>query len=491
MKINGFDADRLRVICLTLPDCRERQMDVVKELNNVGLHRYEFSPGYYPDSPEVSLALKENRVKKYPVCFRCDKEDCGDPECNNILIPPQIAVCLGFQAMFRRLVNSEDKFALFCEDDIIFAPYAKKVFKSKEFKKIINKIIAFNKKPAMIRLGRPRLDPDFYSDAPPKRIEINSEIEMSNTAFIINQAFAKIALNRLNKIDHTADVIIHRDLNELTESYTINCQLVADRSWTLFQVPSLIHPKENYIKNIELKEVRISEVVVQERLRFANHVKKAIAPEYCFIGSPRCGSHFVSQYFIRNGLDIQHEKIGRSGICAWQYAVDSNDYPYINDKTAKNSYFVYPKKWYLYARNPVDAIPSLIIENEKGILSYHFRRKMIKECLGVDLEDYNKPIEKAARSYLHWYELALKREISGILRVELFHDDVHKHFPDCMFKDIFISDQEKGVGKPYLGYIHIPMPLARDWQKTLTNDTIKLLNKITDALGYSEVVSNE
>ncbi len=93
---------------MTLPEQRERQLLVVQELEKVGISNYEFFPGFTPDSEEVRRAYSEDRVKRFPDCFRCGKRDCGNPDCNNVLLPAQVAVALGFQAIFRAVEKSEE-----------------------------------------------------------------------------------------------------------------------------------------------------------------------------------------------------------------------------------------------------------------------------------------------------------------------------------------------------------------------------------------------
>ncbi|MGO9037500.1 MAG: hypothetical protein ACLQKH_05930, partial [Steroidobacteraceae bacterium] len=66
-----------KLVCLTLPEQRERQMAVVQEFAKVGIDNYEFYPGFSPTSVEVTRAYAENRVKRYPDCFRCGTPDCG------------------------------------------------------------------------------------------------------------------------------------------------------------------------------------------------------------------------------------------------------------------------------------------------------------------------------------------------------------------------------------------------------------------------------
>jgi len=249
-------------------------------------------------------------------------------------------------------------------------------------------------------------------------------------------------------------------------------------------VPSLIHPKSHHLDYLRSKLGESSQRVVEEAERIRNHVKKAVCRPYCFTGSPRCGSHFVSAFLRANGVDVGHESLGAAGICAWQFAVSSDNYPYIFDRQAKSDFFVHAEHWFVYARNPVTAIPSLVVENQKAPLSYAFRRQAIYQDSGVNLDDFASPVEKAARSYAHWYLLALKRQPQAVLRVESFAEDCARHLRGHAIKNVEIPGREAGSGKPYLGFVHKPQVLEDAWMDRLSSATLQVLKQVSGVLGY-------
>ena len=413
-----------RCICLTIPEQRKRQMLVVQAFEKVGIRNYEFFPGLLPDSIEVKNAYLQNRVKRYPDCFRCGKRDCGNPECNNVLLPVQVAVALSFQAILRMVEKSEQSYVAICEDDIVFAGYAEKVFASDCFKQLINSSGLLGDEPTLVRLARPSIDKEqFFSEHVPFDLCFTCDVLMSNPFFLVNRAFARLANERLNKIDHTADVIIHQAMLSQARCLTLNVQLVGDRSWCLGEIPSLIHPKRHHVDYLRKQCGESASQTLYEAERVKKHIKKAVSRPLCFIGSPRCGSHFVSAFLQKNGIDVRHEALGKDGIVSWQFSVSSARYPYISDQQAISDFFVHADNWFIYARSPITAIPSLIIENEKAPLSYAFRREKIIEVSGIDLNEYVSPVEKAARAYAHWYLLALDRKHTAILHVENFLED--------------------------------------------------------------------
>lgn len=477
-----------KVICLTLPEQRDRQKAVVREFTRVGIDNYAFFPGFAADAEAVKQAYAQNRVKRYPDCFRCGKRDCGKPDCNNVLLPVQVAVALGFQAMLKTVAQSEQPYAAICEDDIIFAGYAKRVFAAVEFQQLIESCGLLGDKPALLRLTRPGIDKNtfFTTDIElAEALRTSDKIVMSNPFFLVNKAFARIAYQRLDTIDHTADVIIHQVLAPHAQCFTLESQPVADRSWGVGDVPSLIHPKAQHVEYLRGRYGEASPQVARETERLKKHTKKAQSRRYCFIGSPRCGSHYVSAFLRRNGLDIGHELLGADGICAWQFTASSNQYPYISDPQAQSDFFVHAERWFVYARNPVSAIPSLIVENEKAPLSYAFRRELIYQHYGVNLDDFASPIERAARAYAHWYMLALARKPEAVLRVEHFLADCRQYIGDHQFEAVEIEAKESGAGKPYMGVIHVPAKLDSDWAKAVSNTTLDILASVAAALGYS------
>jgi hypothetical protein len=475
-----------KLICLTLPEQRERQSAVVQEFVKVGIHNYEFYPGFSSTSVEVTRAYEENRVKRYPDCFRCGTRDCGSIDCNNVLLPTQVAVALGFQAILKMVANSGQPYAAICEDDIIFAGYARSVLTSRNFQDVIQSSGLLTDGPVLVRLGRPSVGEDFFSidGACDVAIRITDEVVMSNTFFLVNQAFARLAYARLNQINHTADVIIHDFMTTQAHCYTLNVQLVGDRSWGLGDIPSLIHPRANHLAYLRSMYGESSPKFLHEVERISNHVKKAVSREYCFTGSPRCGSHFVSAFLRGNGLDVGHESVGRDGICAWQYAVSSHNYPYVSDRQARSDFFVHPDTWFVYARSPVTAIPSLVVENQWAPLSYAFRRDAIYKNSGVNLDDFTSPEEKAARSYAHWYLLALKRQPKAVLRVEKFLEDCRQNIRSHDFAPVEILASEAGAGKSYLGILHKPDALEQGWMNRLSKETFQVLKHVSDYLGY-------
>lgn len=475
-----------QVLCLTLAGQRERQLAAARELEKAGIRNYEFFPGFEPGSAEVRRAFQSQRVKRYPDCFRCGRRDCGNAECNNVLLPAQVAVALGFQAILEAVAGAAGPYAAICEDDVVFAGYAAGVLASGRFRELLRASGLGGEAPALLRLSRPGIDPRLPTaeSAPDVPLELTDEIVMSNYLFVVNRGFARLAAARLARIDHTADTLIHEALQREARCHTLSVPLAGDRSWSLGEIPSLIHPKTHHLLYLRQRFGESSPEARGEAERLRHHRKKALSRPYCLTGSPRCGSHYVSAFLRANGLDVGHESLGRDGICAWQFAVSSDDYPYITDPLARTDFFVHGERWLLYARHPLAALPSLIVENQKAPLSYAFRRAAIRAAAGVNLDDFPAPLERAARAYAHWYLLALQRRPQAVLRVEQLREDCGRAFEGRRFQDVQMPAHERGAGKPYLGFAHPPQPLPPDWSAHLSPETLGMLRGVASTLGY-------
>lgn len=471
------------LICLTLPEARERQIEVKKQFVKHDFKSYLFFPGYSATSEEVGAAYNNNSVKRYPSCFRCSQSDCGK-DCNNILIPSQVAVVLGFKKIFEMIASGQDEFVLVCEDDIIIADYAGSVFLDDRIQSVLVDALNTPTVPFLLRLGSPTIPEYFSADALIPDVSLDDRIVMSNYGFIVNKSMAKLAALRFTVIDHTADVMLHNSLANKGNCYTLTPQLFHDRSWSSGEIPSAIHPKLNYVEHTLNRFGEQSEEYKAAVIALKRHRKKAYETEVAFIGSPRCGSHYLSALLIANGIDVAHEKLGTDGICAWQYAVYSENHPYISDIRSSNSFFVYPKKYFLYVRNPMRALPSLITENAQAPLSYKHRRNIILKSFGIDLDSYSCVIERAARSYIHWYELALKNPIMGVVRVEHAIEDLNSLGIFGNIADAVIDGVSSGKGKPYLGVVHENPILPESWLSKLAFDTRIRLELMAKQFGY-------
>lgn len=137
------------------------------------------------------------------------------------------------------------------------------------------------------------------------------------------------------------------------------------------------------------------------------------------IGHPRCASGFMASLFNRHGLEIGHERLLRDGISSWMNVVRDAQAPYGDNGAFGLRY----DHTVIHARNPVDAIPSIMLEN--GVeRSFDFRRQHILRETGEDIAAHPCAVARAVASYVGWYEIALRVEGARLIRVEEAEEEV-------------------------------------------------------------------
>ena len=89
-----------KVYVINLDHCKDRKKHIINEFKQNNINNYEFFTAVHKNSVFVKNLMKTEFVKKFPPCFRCNKNKC-DCE-NNILIKSQI----GNWCSFIKLINN-------------------------------------------------------------------------------------------------------------------------------------------------------------------------------------------------------------------------------------------------------------------------------------------------------------------------------------------------------------------------------------------------
>jgi len=195
------------IYVLNLEKSRDRREHINREFSRVGIEKYEFFKATSHDSAEVNNLIKSGLVKKFPSCFRCNRNRC-DCE-NNYLTPFQLGNWCSFLNIFRDIIKNDYEFVLICEDDIVF---------SFQYERIINKLLSedsFKKhninmsKPLLIRLGTAYNPLNHQSNAPAVFLKNYS---LCNPCFAINKEMAMVYLYSLQIIDYHSDVYFHQKI---------------------------------------------------------------------------------------------------------------------------------------------------------------------------------------------------------------------------------------------------------------------------------------
>jgi hypothetical protein len=139
---------------------------------------------------------------------------------------------------------------------------------------------------------------------------------------------------------------------------------------------------------------------------------------FLITGHPRTGTWSASAACRQLGIDIRGEEVGRYGISSWLMAVDDRHNCYGDDTLTRSRYRIAWDWLILVVRDPKQAVPSVMVENERAPISYAFRRKHIRKQMGIDLDDTRNPFHAAILSIVCWTEIILRQNPSLSFRIE-------------------------------------------------------------------------
>lgn len=144
--------------------------------------------------------------------------------------------------------------------------------------------------------------------------------------------------------------------------------------------------------------------------------------EYLIIGNPRNGSKFSAELFSSLGFPTVHEQPEGIENTYTQYVAYSSwafNIIHSKDDNISPKYGLYPegsytnnirfKRTVTHLRNPFDAFPSLLDENNNH-WSRNIRFRYIYKKLGKNISEISQnKLEQTILSYLYWNEIALSK----------------------------------------------------------------------------------
>jgi len=142
-----------------------------------------------------------------------------------------------------------------------------------------------------------------------------------------------------------------------------------------------------------------------------------------FLGHPRCGSSALSAMLKRAGLRVSHERLGPDGAVTWWLTgrrLAGAAWPAFTYGGSKNREVWLGGRILHYLRDPREAIPSIVLENEARLRenpSFRMRRRRLKERFDIDIGELDPPTA-AATSYALWNKLAEDIARDGLVLVE-------------------------------------------------------------------------
>ncbi len=403
------------VFCLSLPSSNDRRRFMQKQFRTVGIERYEFFDATGGDDPVVADLYESGKVARYPPCFRCGELTCGSDDCNNVLIPAQVATFVSFMNLWRHILDAQIETTLIVEDDMVFVDYAPRIAEVILQRRLLDQVGIRREEPVLLRLGW-AAGSDHRATG---RIEFKPDhIKMSNPCHALNRAMAAKLLDAFKTVDTTVDIFTHKRVGPTVANFTLFPPLASELSWSLGAVASLIHPKEKRVAYLKKHHPERHDEIAATIEALRHHVKHILYRPLLAVGHPRCGSRYMSELLTACGLDVGHERIGEHGISSWRFAVEDDRESSALDplsSSRKNTHFGNVVQ---FVRDPRTAIPSIVRENQRSEKSYAFRRKHIRGVFDVDLDAARSEVEKAVLSYVYWNKIIERQQVNLRVRIE-------------------------------------------------------------------------
>lgn len=469
-----------RVYVVSLPDAIERRTYVEKHLKSNGIVNFEWHDAFGPEHPEVDRIFENGKVHLYPPCFRCGKESCGLEDCNNVLLPAQVAVFMTYLALWKKIASRDER-ALVVEDDVQLHRAWRNVLPFLKAK-IDSGALPFQpENRCLLRLGW-ALGKDHDRRG---RVKLKTDIRMSNPCYALTSAFAAKAVAEFKTVYHTADVYLHKDLPSPQEAFTVFPPIASDLSWSTGELPSFIHPKALHAEHLRRKG---DTERADDYARIVDgHIKHLYHRRFLILGHPRCGTGFAATMFGQFGFDVGHENDGRDGIASWMFAVE-DDAPWAKAPIARNRKALMTDHVIQTVRDPLTAVPSIMRENDHAPASLEYRRRHILTAFGVDLLKFDNRMDAAVASLCLWSQLIAKQSPALFFRIESDVDKVatyvRNHYAGPEIDVATLDLSPVNSDKKYKGKRYSKDVLTRDDWLSLSDETAAWLAAYCQTYGY-------
>ena len=469
-----------RVYCVSLPRSTDRRQHAARELTSVGLGEFQFFDATDQDSPLVADYRQRGLVATYPPCFRCGQRVCDCP--NNILIDPQVATFITFKRLWVGV-------ALVVEDDIKFTDYAPALIRDALTKDNLAAIGLTADTESLLGLGWARTAEHTWTG---KYQFLPKAVKMANSAFVLTNAMARKLMSSFVSINCTADTHIHRKIGSGINNHILLPPISYDLSQSTGAFQSMIRPKQLRVEYLRQTQPHDVEAITDAERKASTQIIKIHPYDVACVGHPRCGSAYMAHLLTAFGLDVGHERLGAHGISSWMFAADDDPYPYARNRGAELRRDKHFATIIHHVRNPDQAIPSIMVENQHSPVSYQFRRRHILKELAIDLDAYTSDLERAVVAYLAWNRLIEKMRPSLVVQVEHCEVQVRQHLVSqglipAEFRPLQLPPKTLNSAKPYKGQvIRKPRLEAADWSGLSKNITEEL-RQFCLKYGYLEV----
>ena len=476
---NLFD----KIVVVSLPSSEKRRSYIKQHLPSVGIHSFEFFDATSMKDPAVALAYDQGEVATFPPCFRCGQIDCGEPDCNNFLIPQQVATFITYLRLWQWIVAGQVQRILVLEDDVRIHDHASDVL-TWLGQEIFDGHVPFRAgSPCLVRLGWALSKDHSATD----QYFINDTVKMSNPCHALTQEYAALLLERATGIIHTVDVYQHALAPNSGEAFTVFPPIATELSWTDGVFPSTIHPKP--VHSTYLRSLGDTDGAVYNENLIRKHIKKKYFRSLLIVGHPRCGSGYAANLCQQMGLDIGHEKLGDDGISSWMFAVEADENPYALDDVARTRRALSWKYLVMPVRDLSTAAGSVIRDSTHAPPSYSFRREYILRLLGLDLDQLQTPLERAVMSVISWCKIILRQNPDFWFRIEDQHKQLQEFLVEHNLCDRAVREQilDTSPVKPNQLYegVSYPKPaIDRAAWNNLPEATKREVSWYCDTFGY-------
>lgn len=473
-----------QVWVLSLPASAGRRQHIAQHLPAIGLVDFHFFKATPADDPAVAQAQANGEVATFPPCFRCGAVECGNPDCNNFLIPSQVACFLSYRRLWRAIAAGEASRVLVVEDDVWFHPHTRRVLSWAACEAAAGRLPFAAGKTCLLRLGWAHCE-EHGGTAP---FALTTAIRMANPCHALTRDYARALLARDRGICHTVDVYQHQLAPKPGEAFTVLPPVASELSWTNGCFASTIHPKK--VREDYLRRQGDAASAAAEGRRCARHVKRKYYRPLLITGHPGCGTASAAALCRQRGVDVGHEKLGKDGIGAWMFAVDALDNPLAHDAVVRSRRALAWDFLVLPGRDLGQAVDAFRRDARQAAQSYSFRRQHIAEILGIDLDSFTTPLERAVRSILCWTLIIYRQKPNFLFRIEDNHEQLLSFLLQNNLANPAYStptlDTSPGDTDRMQSHTRHSTPgiTAADWQE-LSSDTLRLATWYCDLFGYN------
>ena len=473
-----------RVVVLSLPASTERRAYIRQHLPAWGLHDFEIFDATGSDDPAVAQAYASGDVARFPGCFRCGGTDCGNDDCNNVLIPPQVATFITYRRLWRQIADGSARRVLVLEDDVRLHEQVPQVLHWLAGAVAAAQLPFMAGTACLLRLGWARC-----GDHDGRACHADTTLKMSNPCHALTREFAQALLRRDRGIVHTADEYQHRLAPLPGEAWTVFPPLASELSWSDGVFASTIHPKPVRLEH--LRRIGDPEAARRHEQVLRRHVKKKHYRPLLLVGHPCCGTGLAAERCGQLGLDIGHEKLGRDGIGSWMFAVDADDNPHALDAVARTRRAFAWKHLVLTVRDLATAVGPVMRHSVQAPPSYAFRREHILRLTGLDLDTLATPLERAVRSVTSWTRIVMAQQPALCFRIEDPSDRLRDFLVDVQLcaasrRDTVLDAAPVDADTAHAG-AHYPKPEigAAEW-RALPADTRAEIAWYGRTFGYAD-----